>query len=214
MRTDQQCQQSTMPIQLQSHVNASGHSVLTQGTRTLCWTHLLVSTEDNFTPIPTTITFPNPGQYLPIHQKYITANPVTIWQSHAISSLPIQYQSANLLLIQCQSITNTSDLCVNRKGTSILYGSLTSLIGGWFCNQISDQSNANPMPMQVDNCTLIFLEQVYRGKLLVSTEDDFTPIPITDLLQSRTISATYPRPSCQSTNPMPIHNHYIWHLRQ
>ena len=144
----------------------------------------------------------------------ITANPVTIWQSHAISSLPIQYQSANLLLIQCQSITNTSDLCVNRKGTSILYGSLTSLIGGWFCNQISDQSNANPMPMQVDNCTLIFLEQVYRGKLLVSTEDDFTPIPITDLLQSRTISATYPRPSCQSTNPMPIHNQYIWHLRQ
>ena len=74
------------------------------------------------------------------------------------------------------------------------------------------QSNANPMSMQVDNCTLIFLEQVYRGKLLVSTEDDFTPIPITDLLQSRTISATYPRPSCQSTNtcpsnanPQPIH---------
>ena len=43
---------------------------------------------------------------------------------------------------------------------------------------------------------------------LVSTEDDFTPIPITDLLQSWTISvhcqSTYPRPSCQSTNAMSI----------
>ena len=69
---------------------------------------------------------------------------------------------------------------------------------------IQCQSNANPMPMQVDNCTLIFLEQVYRGKLLVSTEDDFTPIPITDLLQSWTISAS-PLPIHLSTTILPIH---------
>ena len=59
------------------------------------------------------------------------------------------------------------------------------------------------MSMQVDNCTLIFLEQVYGGELLVSTEDDFTPIPITDLLQSRTISAS-PLPIHLSTTILPI----------
>ena len=62
------------------------------------------------------------------------------------------------------------------------------------------------MPMQVDNCTLIFLEQVYRGELLVSTEDDFTPIPITDLLQYRTISAS-PLPIHLSTTILPIHQY-------
>ena len=99
--------QSTLPIQRQSYVNASGRCILTQGTRTLCWTHLLVSTEDNFTPIPTTITFPNPGQYLPIHQKSWThlpsqcrskANPGTMHQFYGI---PVQI---------CQFITNPSTI--------------------------------------------------------------------------------------------------------
>ena len=91
----------------QSYVNASGQRVLIQGTRTLCWTHLLVSTEDNFTPILTTITFPNPGQYLPIHQKSWThlpsqcrskANPGTMHQFYGI---PVQI---------CQFITNPSTI--------------------------------------------------------------------------------------------------------
>ena len=36
----------------QSYVNASGICVHRRGTRSLCWTQLLVSTEDDFTPIP------------------------------------------------------------------------------------------------------------------------------------------------------------------
>ena len=41
---------------------------------------------------------------------------------------------------------------------------------------------------------------------LVSTEDDFTPIPITDLLQSWTISAS-PLPIHLSTTILPIHQY-------
>ena len=53
------------------------------------------------------------------------------------------------------------------------------------------------MSMQVDNCTLIFLEQVYGAKLLVSTEEDLgQSIPNSAIHQSTTMSIL--------VNPVPI----------
>ena len=158
--------------------------------------------------------FRQTAKHFPINQA--NADP---WLK--FSNPSIYYQYANLLPIQPQSITNTSGICVNRKGTSILYGSLISLIGGWF-NQIifkpiQCQYNANASGQLY---SYLFGTSLWGKATSLDgggfhSDPNHRPSSITDnICQSTANPLIHDHPANRPilAHPMPIHTQYIWPL--
>ena len=117
----------------QSYVNASGICVHRRGTRSLCWTQLLVSTEDDFTPIPVA-NLHSLFQSRTIHASLLkildpSTNPMPIyWSSvnptptHKYKSIthpPLKYQCYTKLPIHYQS-TNQCTYPLNQSNPLVL----------------------------------------------------------------------------------------------
>ena len=140
---------------------------------------------------------------MPIY--YQSANPIPIC-GQSVNPLPIR-QSLTNLPISDQSIypmptLDQADMTVFQQQplhTHICHNHRNYTVTSSIANTCQSYVNASGICVHRRGTRSLCWTQ-----LLVSTEDDFTPILITDLLQSRTISAS-PLPIHLSTTILPIH---------